>query len=166
MQTYLFCEITVDSTRRTVSVYDEPITEVDVNAQVYAIPDPNSDTKKNIAHLIVNIIKNFPFSGSEKTLGGLCKKVMEKIQIYESEHDISDPTISEFYEKLRAQQYMDGIHYTYKYEHTLSMEDIITTAFTLQIIPKKLLLKYLLKDDDIFSYKLEIIKMIEISEHK
>lgn len=169
MQTYLFCEIAVDISRRTVSVYDDPSTEVDIHTQLYTIPDhqpiSESDTKikdKNIAHLVVHILKNFPFSGGEKTLGGLCQKVIEKMQIYENERDTSEPPVSEFYEKMHVQQYMDGIHHTYKYENVMSMDDIITRAYELQIINKKTLLKYLLSDDDIYSYKLENCKVIDV----
>lgn len=165
MQTYLFCEITVDTSHRTVSVYDDPATEVDIHTQLYTISDPQSehDSDKNMAHLVVHIMKNFPFSGSEKTLGELCQLVMERIQIYENERDISEPPVSEFYEKMHAQQYMDGIYHTYKYENVMSMEDIITRAYALQIIRKKTLLKYLLCDDDICSYKLENCKVINVS---
>jgi len=150
MKVYLFCEISADGTKRVVSVYDDPITEVDINMQVYELTDD-----KDISHLVVYILKNFDFWSHEKTLGKLSEKVMEKIRIYEEEHNIEDLQQIEFYNKLRNQNYMDGVMYPRKYEDVMDTGEIITTAYSVNIVTKKTLLKFLLSDTELFSFRLE-----------
>jgi hypothetical protein len=155
MTTHVFCEIVLD--RRVTSVYDEPEIEVDINMRVYHLPIEN-----DLSHLVVHILKNFNFK-SDKNVSDLGMKVIGKIKIFEQEHDITSNQPMElmsFYERLQEQNYEDGIHYPYKYPNVsassiLNLATIITTAYKLQIIPKKMLLKYLLSDAESYTYHLE-----------
>jgi hypothetical protein len=150
MTTHVFCEITLD--RRVTSVYEEPEIEVDINMRVYYL-----SAGKDISHLIIHILRSFNFR-SDKNVPDLGLKVISKVKIFEQEHDIvsNQPVeLVSFYERMQEQNYEDGIHYPYKYKDAMNIDEVITTAYKLQIIPKKLLLKYLLSDAESYTYRLQ-----------
>jgi hypothetical protein len=153
METHLFCEIWFGA-KLTTSVYDEPANEVIVKASVFI-----QSVDETLIHLALGILDSFPFSTQQKTLQDLGDKVMNKIVIYELERELNAEQ-TEFYNKLHAQNYMDGVKFSYKFDDPLSLADIIKASHSLDIISKDTILKYLLKDCGEYSYKLEKCKPV------
>ena len=142
MRVYLFHEISLSES--VTSVYDSP--EIVIHSKIY-------EYTNNIGELIVKIIKTYPFRSS-KSLHGLSTHIMETIKTFELQRNLDTPELEGFYESMHAQDFEDGINNPWKYKTVIDLDNIISNAVKLGIVPAKKLLKYLLESEEGWSYEL------------
>lgn len=149
MPHYAFYEI--HYTEPVVSSYEVSVPEIDIRSRVYEITGDLGEPE-----LICHILTSFDFRSDQKSLYELAKKVVDKIKIYESCHDL-DSDSANFIERLHSQNYLHGVLFPTNFNKVLSTRDIIVNACKLGMIHKKHLIKYLQtpSSDGEYEYRLE-----------